>query len=238
MMALKIPKFSVDYAPSDKVYGGRAATATLTSTCLNRGQSASKSDCVIVDEFNTNWNVRDFIKISDVTAAVSSLDVKKIERMRSVDSILKELKLTGILELADYAELNSQRWVRGHLLAQKLGGSGKSENLVPLDRNKNAVMEKFETSLYNFFKAAKNAEKMSASKHYVRVELKIKAEGNMSPWFSNCSDRVKRKLRKLPEKITYKIKTEYVEASTGKAQSAPPNKNYPRPLKAPPPLSL
>ncbi len=237
-MALKVPKYSVKYGSSDKVFGGRAAIATLTSTCLDRGQSASKSECVIVDEFNTNWNVRDFVNVSDVAAAVSSLDVKKIERMRSVDSLLKELKLTGVLELADYAELNAQRWVRGHLLAQKLGGSGKAENLVPLDRNKNAVMERFETALYSFFKAAKNAEKMLSNKHFVRVQLTVKADGSMSPWFSNCTDRVKRKLKKLPEKITYKMKTEYVEASTGKAQAAPPNKSYPKPLKAPSALSL
>lgn len=237
-MAMTIPKFSVKYGASDKVFGGKSAKATLTSTCLNQGQSASKSDCVIVDEFNANWNVRDFVNLPDVTKAVSNLDVKKIERMRSVDSLLKELKLDGILELADYAELNTQRWVRGHLLAQKLGGSGKSENLVPLDRNKNAVMEKFESALYNFFKDAKKAEKIPSNRHYVRVELTIKADGQMSPWFGNCTDKVRRKLGKLPEKITYRMKTEYIDAKSGKAQAGPPNRTYPKPIKAPGPLKL
>lgn len=238
-MAITVPKFEVDYGPSDKVFGGKYADAKLYSTCLDAGGSAKSSACVIVDEFNANWNVRDFINMSDVTAAISGLDKKKLEGIRSVDKLLKELKLHGILELADYAELNVQRWVRGHLLAQKLGGAGDSKNLVPLDRNKNAVMEKFETALYKFFKAAQKAEKIPTNKHYVRVSLKITADGQMSPWWKgSCTRKVKDRLKNVPEKIIYKMTTEYVEAGTKKTLKSPPNNTYPKPLRAPNPLNL
>lgn len=166
------------------------------------GSAPASGACTIVDEFNTNYALRDHVDISNVKAALNNAaTIAKIAKASKADDVLKALGLEGLLLLADYNHLNASRYVKGHLLPQKLGGPGEDFNLVPMNRSANAHWQSsFEKPVRKHLEAALAHEKQIDFR--VVVEYKVALGGGSKAWFPNPQATTKKVLAQMPATIS------------------------------------
>ena len=202
----------------DKRFGARKMSCELGTGALSAsGSSPRRSACTIVDEFNTIWAVRSFIDFEAVKKKLENKDtLRSISECRSVDGLLKALGLTGLQELADWNHLKASNWVKGHLLAEKLGGKGESSNLMPLDRSANGEHGKFEADILAKLKRAQAAEKRSD--YYIVIRYDVEGSGKLKPWFKATAE-TRKLLENLPEKLKCRVSTKCFVPKDGKGKS-------------------
>lgn len=209
------------------VASGQTLEVELTTDSLSgRGGSAPASNaCTIVEEFNTNYDVRSRVDIKEVRKRLGRpATMKRIMRAKKPGPVLEALGLEGLLMLADYNQLNASRFIKGHLLAQSLGGRGDNANMTPMDRSANALWSNsFEQPVRNALKAALPLQK--SLKQKVVIVYTVKVDGKMKPWFPNATDETRDLLAQLPSRLIGSIKVKgFIPEKSGALPVGPKEK--------------
>ncbi len=188
----------------------KGMTAVLSSDSLSGkgGSSPQTSACGIVDEMNTTYRLRDHVDVENVKKALSKSSVQKsLMTATTAQDVLELLELNGLMLLADYNHLKANRFVKGHLLPQSLGGPGEEWNLTPMNRSANGNWSShFEKDVIGILKGLQAFEKNKANrdkwgdKFRVLIEYSVKLQGKVTPWFSNPTKHTTDMLKQLPAK--------------------------------------
>ncbi|UWQ52405.1 DNA/RNA non-specific endonuclease [Leisingera caerulea] len=178
--------------------GATKVTCILTTDNLSiKGGGPKPGACKIVNRLNTNWDVRSLIDIKNVQAALKDkTTLKKLSEASSVDKILSLLGLEEIAMLADYSELQAQKYVKGHLLAQGLGGPGDDRNLTPMSSRCNfRYSTVFEGKMIAAIREAKQIEEKSNFR--VKFQFTAECSGHKTSWW-RATKETKAMLNGLP----------------------------------------
>ena len=204
----------------------KGMSAVLSSDSLSGkgGSSPQGGACTIVDEMNTTYRLRDHVDVENVKKAVSKSSVQKaLTSAKSAQEVLELLELIGLMLLADYNHLNSNKFVKGHLLPQSLGGAGEEWNLTPMNRSANANWSShFEKDVVSILKDLQAFEKKKANKDKwgdkfrVLIDYSVKLQGKVTPWFSNPTQATTDMLKQLPAKAVGETSYNCVVDKAGK----------------------
>ncbi len=211
--------------------GGTLEHILSTDNLSGKGGSSPKpGQCTIVDEFSTNYDIKDHVDLDRVKKALAKTEsVKKIVAATSPQKMLELLGLHGLLLMADYNELDSANFVKGHLLPERLGGPGTNENLTPMCQSANSLWSAgFEKPVISELKMAQKVEEDSDFRILVRYVVQLK--GSMKPWFSNPTPATKAMLSQLPAAIVGKATLAgfVAKGKSAKAISAAEVKRFPK----------